>query len=574
MNGFFTEEGIAIKTIYIPNLTISVSKEILCRYFSQFGAVYHAKVMSEPLKFYDLMKNLDAGRPSTSAVNHLPPDKYYAYVTFVNELGAADALRRYPHHIEGVEIEVEQAFTWNQPQKDVEQYLAANAQPSSSKKESMYEQMCTALDDDCIHEILGYLNVFELEEMSKYNQRLHGLAKQINVLNICRSSVDKIITLMQLRGILKLRGFGHSVKDLTISKKSFNALSQRYICSRLFQYIGPQIRKLTLMSFGVTTAQFEQMKPLLRCLDYLDIDLEMNFNYACFKSIWLVLEELRIRSNGNIDISSGELPNALKVPEFHKLKKLLIETSYRLHANLFKNWHNICPTLTQIIILNEDDYYSQRSQMAQNTTDLANISQFTELKKLHLSFSRTYFIVKLIDEISKIEKLEHFTLDIVHPHDRPREDHIFAEFNHNLHYLGVKLPELREIRFSSIPLDVNRVIDLIKHAPRLEKLTIFEGCFTFDVDFIRNIVKTRRTVFENRPLIQLKLTVAEFNDEAILNALMEEEVMRYLTVVRASKNVINKDYTHKEDTGVRALVRNAHYRRIRFERDFGGNFWF
>lgn len=472
------------------------------------------QIVPERLKLFDILPAV--GTAGTGFVDQPPSQrKYYAYVTFVNTYGASEALSKQRHVVQEREIEVEQAFSWNQPVSDLDKFVSESQQPISTRKETLYRQIGDALNDDCIYKIMTYLDIFELAALAKFSPRFQAIAEQVRTLTICRQSHEKLVTLMELRNILRLLGFGHSVTNLTICIKSFNSSAQRYICDRLFQYIGPQLRSLTLRSFGVTTEQFEQMKPLLLHLNYIDIDFNYSFNYSKFNCAWPNLKTLRMRTSGFIDTFASEKDS---LPQFPLLTKLMIASGYRLHENLFQRLHRACAKITELVVINIDDYYTELAPQMPRTTDLINLRKFTELTRLHLSFSRTYFDETIIDVISKLTKLEHLTLEIIN--FRQSDDRIFAAFNRSLRNIGICLPNIKEVRFSGIPLDEDKVVELIKFAPKLESLCIYED-LELNVRFIRNVVASRKNLFTTtmgqRTSIPLVITVNELSDVVIMN---------------------------------------------------------
>lgn len=428
----------------------------------------------------------------------------------------AEALKSLRHVVQDREIHVERAFSWNQPASEVEKYLQSNQEPLSVYHQELYENMNGALNDDCILKVFEYLDIFELAKMAKFNSRYLALAQQIRTLRICREPPEKLVTLMELRSILRLLGFGHSVTNLTVNLKSFSSSEQRHICDRLYQYIGPQCRYLTLMSFAVSSEQFDLLKPLLFQLNYLDIDLNYNFDFKKFNCAFPNLRTLRIRTSGYIDKFISEED---AIPEFPALSKLMIASGYRLHENLFQRLHRACSNISELVVINIDDYYTELAPMVMRSTDLDHLSDFKELVKLHLSFSRSYFTECIIDIISTMVKLEHLTLEITNV--RQTDDRLFNELNSNLKKIGTGLPLIKEVRLSGIALEEDKLLELIKFAPKLESLCVHECGIQLSTQFIEKIVTKRRALFETnlgcRTPTPLLLIVDEFSDAVINN---------------------------------------------------------
>lgn len=483
-----------------------MTPKILCDFFRQSGAIDRVQICGERLKFVDILK------PGTSAgFVDQPPDrrKYYAYVTFVNTLGATEALKKSRYMVQEREIEIEPAFAWNQPSTALQSYLAENQRPISTATEQLYRQIDTRLNDDCIYHIMTYLNIFDLVEMAKYSQRFKTIALQVRTLNICRRN-ESPITLMEMRNILRLLGLGNTVTNLTVSIKTFYTQSQRYICDRLFQYVGPQLRYLTLDSFGVTTEQFELMKPLLGHLKYLDIDFNYNFDYHKFNHTWSNLEVLRIRSSGYMD---SLFDNLEPKPEFPKLKKLMIANTYRLHERLIERIRRGFTNITELVIIGVDDYYSEMTQMTARNLDIENLTNFKNLTRLHLSINRLYMKDTIITIICDLNKLEHLTLDLTNV--RQQDDVVwFNRINQHLPKLGVYLLNLKEIRLSGFPLNEDSLIEFIRCANNLESLCINECNLDLKERFIHSVAGIRRDFYcKHHRLISLNIIFSEYRNE-------------------------------------------------------------
>lgn len=545
-----TEEGIPVRTLHIQNISMDITNNMLREHFRQFGAIERVQIQSERLKLSDILSAIG----TTGFVDQPPSQrKYYAYVTFVNTLGASEALKSPRHVVQDREICIESAFTWNQPAAEVEKYLLKNQEPTSKRLQKLYDDISKGLNDDCILKIMSYLDISELAKMAKFSTDYHLLAQKVRTLRI--EGHNRTVTIMELRNYLRLLGFGNSVTNLTISLNSFNPSVHHHICERLFQYIGPQFLSLTLKSFAVSSDQFDLLKPLLCQLCYLDIALKYDFDYRQFNCAFPNLKTLRIRAAGPIDTFISEEDT---IPEFPALTTLKISTNH-LHAHLFQRLHRACSNITELVVINRlTDLES---------SDLEHLSDFKGLVKLHLSLCRPQLIENIIDVVNRIKKLQHLTLEIS-KYDRmtmeiPKhwgmvnrlDDRLSANLNLNLKKIGISLPEIVEIRLMGIALEKDKLVQLIEYAPKLKSLGIHDCGLELTRQFIESIVTKRCALFETtrdyRTPTPLLLIVDKADYECSdfvaadgANLLTSPRIKQYLSVRFAESNNTNPYFDH------------------------------
>lgn len=438
----------------------------------------------------------------------IPEMKSYAYVTFLHAEGAAEAMKKEKIQIFSSTCEIHKAFTWHQPEPELDAYKATH-QSLSPRLETFYNQILNALNDDCILHIMNStsLNILDVSQMMEFHPRFNAIAENIRTVNF-NPPLLQGITLWEFYKILRLQGFGHRVANLTISAKIFNSAVTDDVFLLLNQYLGPQVLKLTLNSFGLTNKQFDQLKPIFRRLNYFDIDLRYSFDFKSFHFTWNNLRTLRIRTSGFME----DFPDQANT--FPVLKELMIVCGYRLHERLFERLHRSCGQIIELAIITPDEYVSELSP---RRIDLENLEKFKGLTKLHLSFSRTYFRTNILDVITKLKTLKYLTLEISTPLERQPEDTLFNEFNKKLRTIGVMMPELKELRLASIRLEEFRIIEMIKCAPQLESLWIVDIGIEMErfMLLIMKIVEARKFIFEDKPIVPLKLTVINFTDEVL-----------------------------------------------------------
>lgn len=414
--------------------------------------------------------------------------KYFAYVTFVNCLAAHDALNQHKHEIQNQELCVEEAFSWHQPNIELITYAEEKTKNDTANEYNtkyIYPAIDKSLPNDCIYEIMKYLNAYELREMAKYNDRFLEIARNIRKISIAKFSDWKSnsVSLMDLRSLLRLQGFGETVTSLKLSMNIIK--SQRsIICSRLIHYLGPQLRSLSLLHFGLTTEQFEQFKPIFLRLRFLDVDLNYRFDYSMFNDVWPHLETLRIKSQGEIQIIDE---NCNKETNFSNVKSLTISSSYKLHENNFQIISKYFMNLNELSIIVIDDYYTELTRMS-GLSDLHCIGELKQLRKLHLSLSRMYLTDTAIESLATLTTIRDFTLEVNGTRSSSNDtvmDHLKGIVR------GMEL--LEHFRLSNIHITDEKILEIIKFARNLKSLGIHNNGYALSIKMVADIVNCLET---------------------------------------------------------------------------------
>lgn len=507
-----TEDGIPVRTLFIPNISVCVriidifsfffcfsviniklhffshlaqnfqiTNKTLCDYFRQFGAIERVQILPERVRLYNLI-----GDNSNSVVNALnaTEQKYFAYVTFVNCLAAHDALHQHKHEIQNHELIVEEAFSWHQPNIELLSYAEDKLKNDTTKMYNKYvfDAIDKHLDYDCIYEIMKYLTTYELSEMAKYNERFLDVAKNIRKFSIAKysdwNSNSNSISLMDLRAFLRLQGFGETVTTLKLSMNIIKT-SRSIICSRLINYLGPQLKSLSLLHFGLTTEQFEQFKPIFLRLRYLDVDLNYRFDYATLNDCWPNLHTLRIKSQGEIQLLD---PTSEKPINFSNCKCLTIASSYKLHENNFQHIAQYFHNLTELAVIVIDDYYTELTRMS-GLSDLQYIKELKYLEKLHLSLSRMYLTDAVIESFTELASVKDFTLE-VNGTRSSSSDTIMDQ----LKGIVRGMPLLERFRISNVHVTDEKVLEIIKFAKNLRSLSIHNNSYALSIKMLNDIV--------------------------------------------------------------------------------------
>lgn len=464
---------------------------MLCEYFRQFGAIERVQILPERVNFMDL---LPAAMGTIDAMPKPPAErKYFAYVTFVNCLGAYDALNESHHEIQNQTLHVEQAFSWHQPNSEITAVAEARAKKNTTAavNQVIFTELDKSLNDDCIIKIMSYLSLYELTEMAKFNHRFQLLAQTRRSLTIGREAEwpeDQSITLMNLRTILRLQGFGYTVTTLKLSLSTFQRQRQS-ICSRLVHYIGPQLKSLSLLNSSITAANFDTLKPLLMQLHFLKIDLCYDFDYSKFNDRWPNLRTLRVKSANAIALVNS----ASKRPtEFKNVTHLTVASTYKLDDHLFKTISTYFPMVTDLAVIVVEDIYTGLT--APNvSTDLKFIRNLNHLKRLHLTLSRTHLVDTTINIIAALIDIEHFTLEInnsrnlaITTNQTNETDNIMRK----VMKIVDKLKQLKSLRLSGISFTDEKIIELVQSATQLHTLSVHNSMFTLGEKLFNDLVAT------------------------------------------------------------------------------------
>lgn len=462
---------------------------MLCEYFRQFGAIERVQILPERVNFMDLLPA--AMGTIDSASKPLAERKYFAYVTFVNCLGAYDALHEKQHEIQKQNLHVEAAFSWHQPNSEITAVMDARAKENTTAavNQIIFTAMNKGLNDDCIMKIMSYLTLYELTEMAKFNHRFQLLAQTRRSLIITRDTdwpIQYPITLMNLRTILRLQGFGYTVTTLKLSLSMFKKHKQA-ICSRLVNYCGPQLKSMSLLNSSINATNFETLKPLLQQLHFLEIELSYDFDYSNFNDRWPNLRTLRVKSDNAIALVNQ---TSTRPTEFKNVTHLTVASTYKLDENLFKTISTYFPAVTELAVIVVEDIYTGLSP-SNASINLKFIRDLAHLKRLHLTLSRTHLVDTTTNIIADLKSIEHFTLEINNIRNLPTTTVQTVDTDNTMKkvkQIVEKLQQLRSLRLSGISFTDEKIIELVQSATQLHTLSVHNSSFTLGEKLFNELV--------------------------------------------------------------------------------------
>lgn len=464
---------------------------MLCEYFRQFGAIERVQILPKRVNFMDLLP------AALGAIDSMPKPpaerKYFAYVTFVNCLGAYDALRETNHEIQNQKLSVEPAFSWHQPNSEITAVMEARAKKNKTAavNQVIFGALDKGLNDDCIIKIMSYLTLYELTEMAKFNHRFQLLAQTRRLLNIKRDAEwpdEHPLTLMNLRTILRLQGFGYTVTTLKLSLTMFSRQRQA-ICSRLVHYCGPQLKSMSLLNSNINVENFETLKPLLQQLHSLEIELCYDFDYNKFNDRWPNLRTLRVKSSSAIALVN---PASTNPTDFKNVTHLTVASNYKLDDNLFKTISTYFPAVTELAVIINEDIYTGLSP-SNTSTDLKNISTLAHLKRLHLTLSRTHLVDTTTNIIAGLKGIEHFTLEIINNRNITTTSAQTVDTDNimkKVKKIVDKLQQLKSLRLSGISFTDEKIVELVQCATQLHTLSIHNSVFPLGEKLLNDLIST------------------------------------------------------------------------------------
>lgn len=482
---------------------IQATTNMLRDHFREFGAI--ERVVISPERIHG-NEPVDAANPVDFFNQEQNGQRnYFAYVTYVAVHGAETALRNPRQTIQNHVTDIRPAFSWNQPNIHVQEYLTRVRTPNEVER-SLYDEM-ERLNDDCFLHILKYLGVLEIIRVTRSHQNLRAAAVNHRHIRIDRAGDDTNcrMTLMQLRELLRELPFGANISSLYITSRMFSCEAMRYVCDRLYCYIGPQLRSLTMAQFNLRCDQFARMQPLLVNLEYFDADYSSGFGFQAFNADWDRLQTLHIRTYGQLD---RFLDGTERLPTFPVLTRLLLQCNFLNSQTLIERVVNSCPNLIEFIAINISDIFTDMSRVY--PVQFNRLIELQQLQRLVLSLTRRHYPNNFIEIICQMTGLQYLMIDVVK--NRLRDDQPMEEVNRNLATLAASLPQLKELQLIGVVVDNANVLGLIDVAVNLETIAILE-CPRFSCvpNFVRSIVDRRRELFRNAGLAtkQLKIIIDE-----------------------------------------------------------------
>lgn len=422
----------------------------------------------------------------------------------------------------------------------------------------------TALNDDCLREVFGYLDLMDLMNAAQVCVRFNQQAKETFAAKykVCNLDFDsmkyKRITIHQADDMLRL--FGEMIHTLKVDQFFIETeipilrIASRY-CTAL--------KELELTNF-TWFPNLKKIRPIFKHLEKLHLNhCKFSNTLRNLSNVCMELKSLRL--NGCDMLSCKGIINQfvkLEDAQFNEcidLDGCAVESFIEMNSNLIKfsmtqngEWmstrhiHSIGQNLNHLLELEIDEeiYYMDKQIMQ-------NLSQLDKLKVLKLNFNELAvtpllksFVEKevpieylklingaidseTIDYISKMKGVK--TLELIQSDGEITDEHLIQ--------LTKELPQLSELYVKDPPTDIT-TIGLKKMLPHANKLSLLHlesvHSISIDVDDYKAMLETvKRRPEKVKLLIKIKcdgdkvkvddLVLAENRDIIFIDETIEDE---------------------------------------------------
>ncbi|XP_055326814.1 uncharacterized protein LOC129580421 [Sitodiplosis mosellana] len=505
---------------------------------------------------------------------HSKDEFQYGFVQFKSVESAQIALNQGWHRIGNCSVKVKAADFHHQPDNGQEQeppnpLLIAPAQDSTS-------HILIALNDDCLREVFGYLDLFDLSNAANACVRFNQQAKETFVdkykdLELNRNRLDyKPITKDQIENILN--NFGSVIRTLKIDQL---ALDSNIPFLRIASRYCTELKQLQLFGFHIT-GKMKKFRPLFGKLEQLEmIYCEFSKSVKDFHSVCMEMKTLRLDS---CDINTSKCIKQ----HFVKLKEAHLIECHNFDENAIDCFIKMNPQLTKLSIIRSEDWETSEPirsigrnlhqllelEIDQEICDedeesIHGLGQLRALKVLKLNFNLllvTPLLKILVENKVPIEDMKLYNGDL----DSKAIEYICAmkqikklELNENmgvltdehLVQLAKELPNLDVLHLKELPSDVTIIglKNMLAHAQKLSLLHL-ESVYSIKVN-VDDYKAMLKTVKSRREKIKLVIKITSSGDKVEVDecVLAENSDIFYIDEEIEEEPSYDDDLTFDED---------------------------
>lgn len=453
------------------------------------------------------------------------------------------------------------ADTWHQPDFIKVKFIDTKVDGDS--------QLLRILDDDCLLQIISFLDFFDVimlkDVCTKFNELAEIHFKTMKVLNFMDLKPKQKLTLLETKIAMKFAG--PNVHTVTIN-------SDKFYSNRILNFVPKyftNLKNLHVTGFKLDSIEFWQhMKKILLKLEMFNLsdNSSINENFLkCFKSTQKCLQHLNISNStisGNalkglsvmqsLNVSGCVNVTGSDLIEFIKnnpcLKSLDVTTCPRING---KAINEILALLQQLESVALDNYYidDETSRIV-----IPNINSLIDLKHLtvqNINYPPCDQLLATINPENRIEileisygKLTLTTICAINTMKRLRK--LIMNFKNSVpenfvEFLRNQL-ELEEVHIAGCcyisPGNILRLLQL----PRINFLDI-SRCYGFDNEFLIQVFETLRQV-QREKLLTIKVGLTEIDLVTLDDPFMKGHE-KYLSIDwKTTKDAVH-DYDIDED---------------------------
>lgn len=502
--------------------------------------------------------------PIDSLTMHYKLNYCYGFIQFKSVYSAAAALRCNDHYVHRYRMRVAVADSWHQPGSHDDDAATQNDSSIESESDVAENRIMHMLDlnDDCLYDILSYLNCIDLSSMDQTCVRLRQIARNLfrknhTAINLTDTTLPgysnvgtDALTLLQIRNLFV--NFGPQIQKLKIGSMSFkvenrsrvldlmvrNCLTLKELCltgffvkENLYRIGNAFFSNLEELSLSLCELNDNIRRVFVHCdqLRKLTIQSDSNLNGSCLAVHFPRLESISLVMNS--DIQTRHLYTFFKMnPQLKAVK--LVHCGGCIFDEIFTVIANNLPGLESLII--EVDFFQNFNK------NLAQLSKLEHLRELQLNCSM-YSISSFVEELAAKDKIE-----VLHLSDGLLNDNLIdaiikckrltslklcsmpSVHNRFLTELAKNLPQLRDFHISkcqSLNSFTSGVIHFVDLAQNLETLNLTNCSVDIDDKFFQALVQ----IFKLR---QKKLTLNLSKMNSKISSEMLEENKNYVEIVR------------------------------------------
>lgn len=505
------------------------------------------------------------------------PNYTSGFVCYKSLLSAAKALKNTFCRINGLGVRVSAADSWHQPdsESEVSQIEARQNWGDVWSKSSKSDEKCVAaaddgaaagcskemaafdaaqsqsqtkllgLNDDCLVEILNYLDAVDLCAVNQIAGRLHRIAQQVFRMHFTTLDLSHIssnvnyyeLTLYKARNLFQC--FGASIVQLKVAALAFKVEKRPRVVDLIVRHC-PNLKSLEFIDFQFRNSRIAHVQKFLGNLH--DLTLTRCNLQGCLRNLFrecVQLKTLVIQTDTNLNGACLEW-------EFPQLESATLTMRDDISLHNFYTFLRMNPQLKSLELFHCDDetfdpiatnlpqlerLLVEVSYFYDYVENLKSLLRLNHLKELKLNCS-LYPISTFVDALAAKG-----TIEVLHISEGVLNDHLIEALSkckrlrslklcsmpnvHDKFLIGLakNLPNLNEFYIRRCQAMTNRgVLAFVEIATQLHSLSISNSTVQVDSAFFLELVR----IYSTRPQ-KLTLSLLQLNSQLPTELVAEQK---------------------------------------------------